>query len=609
MRIGLLTIAIFSSLVVHAQLSMKPLQRSFNLKTAADTVLNLPFWDDFSQSGNAPDTLLWSFGPNVYINATLGQNPPTYKVATFDGITNTGLAYDIQNETNGAGDSLVSQPIDLTKVSQGNRSTVYLSFFWQAGGNGELPDEKDSLVLYFNKPLTDSTFVWDQRWTVRGGIATAPFQQVLVPVDSAAYFHSKFRFKFVSYSSQQGPFDTWHLDYVYLNEHRSANDFYELDQAIAGTPSLLFEPYYELPAEVFFENPDRYLSNQRILVSNMENDVDPTVYFYSLQNLTTGEDFGTYQSNEASPLNPLEVREVAAPGFSSISIPIQADPLDSQVLQSTFRFASENNLLQEQTGAGTTISYPIDLKLNDTLRQQYLLQNYYAYDDGSAEFAIAINANGGQLAIQYLLAKSDTLTHLDIYFPNIAPESVGNSIDLVVWDELADDGILTKQPYTIQEPAGVNQFTRVKLSVPILTPDTIYIGFEQLTENYIGVGFDRSNDAASNKIYSNTTGTWVQNTQFSGAMMFRPVFDFDSTFFLSSKPKIVEPVAYPNPSSGQIFINEPYDEIAVFDLSGHLMNQLGYAPSHRLLLKDGIYLLKITHKSNVTTQKLIIKNE
>ncbi len=607
MKFSLSTILILGFAIVNAQLRVLPLQASPQQDSVTRQVIDLPFWDDFSRSGDTPDTTLWLYGPDIYVNATISHNPPTYKTATFDGLNALGLAYQIENENGGPGDSLVSQPIDLSKVAPGNINSVYLSFYWQEGGNGEQPNETDSLVLYFSKAVTDSTFRWDVKWSRIGGNPTQPFEQVLVHVDSMAYFHDQFQFKFVSYSSLQGPFDTWNIDYIYLNQHRDENDFYELDQAISGSPSSLFSPYYELPANVFFKNPSRYLSNQRFLISNLENEIEPDNFFYSIENLTTGENFGTYQSGGTNSLNALEIREVNSPGFNSIVIPEQSDPLDSQVIQSTFRFASENNLLIETTAGGNAISYPIDLRLNDTLRTSYLLQNYYAYDDGTAEFAVGIN--GGQLAVKYAIAEADTLTHFDVYFPSISPESTGTAIDLIVWTDLDNTGILTRQTFTIRQSEGVNKFIRVPLSSPLLVSDTIYIGFEQVTENYIGIGFDRSNLEATDKIYTNTTGTWDQNTQHVGALMLRPVFSFDSAFYLSTKPKPKSLLAYPNPSPGVVQINNPYDHIAIFNLSGDLLYASEDQEEHQLILEDGIYLLKITHKSNIVTQKLIIRNE
>ncbi|MEQ9306425.1 MAG: hypothetical protein RJQ14_21110, partial [Marinoscillum sp.] len=386
MRIVVVTIACFSCLYVSGQLTLKSLSpRAQSIQT--DTIaLSIPFWDDFSTSHSAPDTLKWIYGPDVFINATLGQNPPTFNVATFDGLNALGIAYDPLNEFNASGDSLASQFINLSTVAQSRRNTVFLSFYWQVGGNGEMPESKDSLVLYFRNALGDGKYRWDRKWSTIGGIENVSerFTQTLVKVDSANYFHDQFQFKFVSFSSQRGPFDTWHIDYVYLNENRNANDFDELDQAMTGSPTALFNKYYSIPANIFFQQPEVYINAQRVQASNLENDVDPIVYGYNLSNLTTGEDYGTSVSVLSDIMLAREIREVEVYDITEINVSPQTTPLDSQVIVSSFYYNSGDNFLVENDASGNPVSYPVDLKINDTLRSQYTLHNYYAYDDGTA---------------------------------------------------------------------------------------------------------------------------------------------------------------------------------------------------------------------------------
>lgn len=593
---------------LQAQLVVKPI-RTARTNTTQKT-LTLPFWDDFSLSRDVPDTTLWLNGSSVLINATIGQNAPTYNTATFDGLNAYGSAYDKTSEHNGAGDSLVSQPIDLSTIPASKRDSVYLSFYWQAGGYGDLPDEEDSLVLFFKKKDKDNNFQWVQNWSVKGGVISDSFEQELRNLDSASYYHSSFQFKFVSYSSKTGPFDTWNLDYVYLNANRSATDFNELDQAITGAPSLLFAPYYEIPAKVFFNNPDQYLANQQVYMQNLSVFFNPVQSEYTLKNLTTTEDYGTY-SMGLGIVEGLERREISNGGFGSMTIPIQEEPLDSQVLESTFKLIvpKNNNLLYEVTKLKDTIYSNIDLRLNDTLRSKYLLHNYYAYDDGSAEFALAINSKNGQVAVKFGLGEQDILTHVDIYIPSMVPDFVDETLDIIVWNRLDENNILARKSITIQEPTGINEFTRVAFSTPVQVSDTVYIGFEQYSENYLGIGFDQSNREAGDKIYINTSGTWEQNTEYSGAFMIRPVFAYDSAYKLSAEPEIVNMV-YPNPSFGTFKIKGEYNSVAVFDLSGQLIYESSPKATHELTnAKDGIYLLKITSRNHIYSQKLVVQHE
>src|SRR3569832_395224 len=58
-------------------------------KSTVQSVLTLPFRDDFSYDGIYPDPTLWT-DSDVFINSSYADNPPTVGVATFDGIDKFG---------------------------------------------------------------------------------------------------------------------------------------------------------------------------------------------------------------------------------------------------------------------------------------------------------------------------------------------------------------------------------------------------------------------------------------------------------------------------------------------------------------------------------------
>ncbi|NDB66204.1 MAG: hypothetical protein EB168_11160, partial [Euryarchaeota archaeon] len=114
------------------------------------TIINTP--DTFCRV--ADDATLWT--PPIdtfdsaravpFINNRFAKTPLTQGVATFDGTDDRGMPYDISSETSyGLADVLTSKPIYLDS----NMENVYLSFFYQAGGYGNYPDEEDSLVVEF----------------------------------------------------------------------------------------------------------------------------------------------------------------------------------------------------------------------------------------------------------------------------------------------------------------------------------------------------------------------------------------------------------------------------------------------------------------------------
>ncbi|WP_332369098.1 hypothetical protein [Spirosoma telluris] len=126
----------------------------------AQTSLQLPFFDDFAtsaaRSGSIqPDPARWQPGSGVYINNTMAIDQPTVNVATFDGLAANGRPYTINNPLDqGYTDTLESKPINLAGLSAG--SAVYLSFYWQTKGLGELPDPGDTL----STPQGSPPFSW-----------------------------------------------------------------------------------------------------------------------------------------------------------------------------------------------------------------------------------------------------------------------------------------------------------------------------------------------------------------------------------------------------------------------------------------------------------------
>ena len=76
---------------------------------------------------------------------------------------------------------------------------------------------------------------------------------------------------------------------------------------------------------------------------------------------------------------------------------------DTSLSDSTAVF--EVSLWEEEIGYETNHLGVFD---NDSIGFNQVFSNYYAYDDGTAEKAYALDAIGGQLAVRFPLAKADT---------------------------------------------------------------------------------------------------------------------------------------------------------------------------------------------------------
>jgi len=61
---------------------------------------------------------------------------------------------------------------------------------------------------------------------------------------------------------------------------------------------------------------------------------------------------------------------------------------------------SGDNDANDTTGDYDPFRYsPIDFRHNDTTRAEFRISNYYAYDDGTAEYGIGLNQPGAQVEV------------------------------------------------------------------------------------------------------------------------------------------------------------------------------------------------------------------
>jgi hypothetical protein len=242
------------------------------------------------------------------------------------------------------------------------------------------------------------------------------------------------------------------------------------------------------------------------------------------------------------------------------------------------------------------------------------LHNYYATDDGSAEFGLGLEQKGGKVAYMFILEEPDVLNRVDIHFPNIGRNQAGSGFSLFVWDELSSlktDVIYVRENLAIDPIDRFNQFQSIRLP-ELLVADTFYIGWEQYTTDFMSVGFDKSHDSG-HKIFYNTAGTWFPNEEFKGSLMVRPYFGEGD--FTTSVPKVEISEnrfhIYPNPTDEMLKIDGIFDHFYIFDLSGKMLYDEKFKGEnyryHVSQLNTGIYIIKIHNKQLVETQRLLIQ--
>lgn len=585
-----------------------------NLRTTQNT-LTLPFVDDFTSSKKT-DTIWLNKG--VYVNTTLGINPPTIGVASFDGVDGGGIPYDLSSSTSqGGADTLTSCPIDLSV--QAPTDNIYLSFYWQAQGLGELPDTDDSLKLEFK----DVDGNWVSVWSQMGGDSltklprdyTQEFKQEIFAVSDTKYFHANFQFRFIAYARTSGSYDTWNLDYVLLDKNRHINDFGQKDIAITQIPNSFLKRYQAMPFNQYLANAaEETVATISSKATNL-NTSGFSLHNYdcTLEDIQSKTFISTLVEAKPAPLlNAGASQQMEANVSPSLLDAFKNS--DSVKLRYTFRSyleASNRN----------------DIDQNDTISRVTVLTDYYAYDDGSAEFVAGVNQNRGQVAYRYVLNEADILTDVEMYVARLNKNLTGQTFIFKVWNSKngKPDSVLLQKIVSIANiypDSVINQFVSVKAALekafdkftPVTIADTVFVGWQQTTGDMFTVGLDK-NTESSTQIYSNLSGEWIQNTDTLGSLMMRPVFGKPDAVGVAPQidPKLVN--IYPNPNhQGRLHIEGlVLAKINILTLQGQVVKTLSLKQnnSQRYVLDidslpPGTYLLHCRDRQGRAVAKRVV---
>jgi Secretion system C-terminal sorting domain len=571
--------------------------------------LSLPFFDDFSTANTAPDTQNWLSGSGVYINNTTGISHPSVNLATFDGLKANGFPYNFNSQfAQGYTDTLTSQPITLAGLSP--RDSVYLSFYWQRTRFGELPDLGDSLKLEF----LDRSGQWAQVWFQVGGQPDLNAQRAFIAVTDSRFMHAGFQFRFRSYGRQSGAFDTWNLDYVYMNRGRSVFDRFikDITTRLPLTPFL--KRYTAMPLKQYLANPAAETADSISTdINNLFNNFNPVTFRFTTQELVTGQ--------------------VVQNLFDSTSTIIQSLANQKKIIRPTplpTNFARSRAVLRHKFSVLTTDnqnpSIPtIDLRRNDTISSQTVLDNYFAYDDGSAEYALQIGQRE-RVAIRFVLNKADVLTGIQACLMPFKTDQTGQQFTVNVYSSNRGKPgtAIFAQSFPMQYPAMRNGFVEFTFNRAVAVTDTFYVGYTQISADdnaIVRLGFDRNSPFGKQIFYNPGSGNWEQNLSSAalsepGAFLFRPIIGGNIvntvvTGITQPEPLPANLQVYPNPTTGSIgWDNAALNQIEVLDATGRLVQEIRPAPGQQTAdlsaLPTGFYLLRLSDGQRTTVQRLIL---
>jgi hypothetical protein len=637
-RILLVLVLLFAT-VIHeslGQIVVVPLPRnpenkiSKTSKTESIDPIELPFWDDFStvRSGYA-DEKLWEYGNSVWVNDGMGINPPSFNVATFDGLDSIGKPYNVNDVlAKGLADKMVSAPIRLDLVDAADRQRVYISFFYQFYGNGEPPDLGDYLYLSFKNNLGK----WEEVWRIEnnGTLEKDVFEEVNMPISDEKYFHESFQFKIQNFARLSGPYDTWHVDYIYISNGKLQSAPVRSlfpDRTITSKITTPFGGFWSMPVKHFFTNTIENYSQSTVQINNLRKDQVPgngqPISYNSYATISNNKKNQPPVIVDVPLDNNTNIGSELAYGLpQTITFTTMPDPdlfdqnADSININLKIEFDTGDNKIKTATEGDYDFNVfsPIEFRSNDTISTSFILSNYYAYDDGSAEYGAGLNQPGSQLAYEFTMRtdQPDTIVAVDIYFPRFGDES--NQVVLFqIWRELSDDpfDIIYQQSLPIQR-SSQNKFLRVPLiDRPAGVINKFYIGWKQSSSATIAVGLDKNSDSGG-KIFANINGAWEQNQTVRGNLMIRPIFGKGNGSGDVTAVEDFSPSVFPNPSSGIFYINGFASSLEVYNMNGKRIDfkKEMAVDKTQVTITDpepGLYLLKYWLANKIEIKRILIR--
>ncbi len=586
----------------------------FPFKIIQDTLsitADMVFFDDFSYEGPYPAERYW-LDKNTFVNSTLGGNPPSVGMATFDGVDEGGTPY---GGGYGISDYLTSVYMDLENITD----QVYLSFWYQIKGYSLPPLNQDSLVVEFKQP--DGRWIIFSKFPGNDGIPleqVPPFEFLSIQVPES-YHYNGFQFRIRNSSNNKGLSSMWHVDYVLLRDGYTQPPTQSFsDLTFIEKPSRLLKDFAAIPWSHFYTNPGGLLVedfNYRV-ANNSSFANNPTSSQLSLREAIPGSPNlfpDTLTLIDGGP-------NIQAGGelMASKSINVVRNSLINQLLNNypdtgNYVFTTEYNVVSGSIQANLE-----SVERNDTVRINTVLGNYYAYDDGTAERNLTTFKKGMMVAVKYTSLQDDSLRAIQMMLQHSFSDLTKQLMNLHVWiGELDDTPEYTAGFVTPFYPDvlfdTLHGFTTYLLldrfgdqPEPLFIPQgDFYIGWEQNSQNNPGitVGFDKNHPEGRNFGYVFNTQEWSPFTDFPGSflgsVMMRPVFGSELPV---NTPTGLEETSdytgenhfkvYPNPANNLLYIEYTNDNSP--DVSFSVSNLLG----QRVLsgrMSEGVEILSLNN--------------
>ena len=591
----------------------------FSIQT--DTLdLGEGFVDDFSALSPYPLREYW-LDRQAFVNRTLGVNPPTLGVASFDGLDETGSPY---GGGYGVSDFLTSAYIDLSPSAIGP-TDVYLSFFIQPKGMGYSLLKNDSLVVEFKAPTGEwrriDAFTQDTFYTFWQSPQQFDFHWYKLDEE---FLYDGFQFRFSNYSPNSRAMEPWHLDMVRLEPRTIPPDERFDDMSFIALPPGILKRYTAMPWSHFKGNAAQEVRQDYgfTVRSNFNTAVSLDESRISVREAPF---------NSSMDLLPLITTFDATnfnPGEQKTGMRVLPEVNFADLIQSLEALSDveERKMVNRYTlNPGKDQDDVPGLLRNDTVDFVTTFADYFAYDDGTAEQRILPGNTGERLALRFTANTDDTLRAVMMHIPHYPGSYPASNFRLQVYVGELDDEPEYEQTYlntfyadqifdTLQ---GFTTFVLLDVTgterTPLFIPKgDFFIGWET---NFtpVPVGFDRNSPDAARHLFFRSAQDWilldtVSSYAYKGAVMLRPIMG--NTMPVHT-PNAIDDTpmpghgwisVFPNPSTGVVMVST--DDLSgkdfkveLVDETGRVLKKWGTLPQQFSIeaYPPGWYVLRVVH--------------
>ncbi len=593
-----------------------------------DNVATLPFFDDFTELGNSPSQQRWQ-GYCVFTNSGFPYLPVNYRAATLDLVDEKGAVYNNGSSSPFIADSLMSVAIRLDSLD-GRALTpadsLYLSFYYQAGGYGDAPDKNDSLVLCFGygydelvvDPETGFEVVyertaWRHIWSTGGMDFGSTFTKVMIPITDTCFFKERFYILFYNYGTlpttmypnERSNMDMWNIDFVYLNAGRTSNPFIKEDTypkvSLTGQKPLMLKRYSSMPYKQYTETSPEVSMDYKIPVfaTNLDSMNHQVRYFCDVENNSNGT---VYHVNDTAFL----LNQYLTDGVTAHNVLLKnfRFPDNIQDDSASFTIRQYINVVDQY---GATVA-------GDSIISTQGFYNYFAYDDGIPEKGYGLTPDDTYMATQFNVAVPDKLYGVQLLFNRTYNDANFNFFDIYVWGN--NDGKPGNVIYVLenQRPEwsdNMYEFTYYEFDNPVAVSGTFYVGIRQQEKKSINIGFDTSRDCSAYNFFK--VNSYWEPSQFKGSLMIRPVAGSNYYIGVDENQDVVTDLQLsPNPVSSVLHLNginaNECSEIIVYDLTGWMLMNVPYCNELNVSdLDNGVYVIRIiNHDGSFLSSKFVV---